>query len=470
MNQIVKRFANWRGWPWRTFAIPGILFLITAIYALTHYYPFFYFDHWDLVPMIEARDAGQLKAGQVFALHGYHWHASGYVIMLALGIVTGHAQSAEVIVSLLLAGTAFFGVLKLLKRQIGVLESDVNWFVPTAIAALFIFSLDQSQNWLWGWQTAVFVHLVGVVWCIERLTRDVISWRDTVIAAGLAALAIYGFGTGWALIPIGFAILAARKRVLAAERWHNLAVWSVFSALVLWHMSLAMNAQALASTAAASVEQSAPFYAYGLYAMNYVANAVTRFSPDIALAIFLLSAGAALWCMRQFLQGSAATPLKLAPALSLMAYAVGAGLLTSLGRLDGFGPDTAFLGRYITFANLYWLGLIGLVFAVRGGVPKKARRGIGIGIGVLCVMKLGTIGNVVGSGAPHAVQVRQSIATVRACYPNHTKEDLTGLFAPSQMKRAGHALAYLHDNRLSAFASPPASDIQCAPASPQDPA
>ena len=141
-----------------------------------------------------------------------------------------------------------------------------------------------------------------------------------------------------------------------------------------------------------------------------------------------------------------------------MAYGIGAGLLTSLGRLDEFGPDTAFLGRYITFANLYWVGLIGLVFAARAHAGKNGRRGLTFYLGLLIAMKLGTIGNVVSSAVPHAIEVREASAALKACYPNVAESDLSMFFAPTQMARARPHLDYLKERQLSVFAAVGAGD------------
>jgi len=155
---------------WRCFILPALCFVVTLIYTLTLYHPVFYYDQWDLIPMMEAVDAGRLEAGRLFTLHGSHWHATGYVVMLALGKYTGFAQGGEVVANLIFALIAFWGAVILLSRQVRALSDTLSVFAPIAIVGLFMFSLDQSQNWLWGWQTAVFAHLVGVVWCLEALT------------------------------------------------------------------------------------------------------------------------------------------------------------------------------------------------------------------------------------------------------------------------------------------------------------
>lgn len=446
------------------FSLPAACFLVTAIYTLMFYFPLFYFDHWDLLGMVQAIDTGNLTTQHVFKLHGLHWHASGYFLMLLLGEITGYSQLAEVLMSLGLAFIAFLGALKLVKRQINIGSYVPNWTVPTAITALFVFSLDQSQNWLLGWQITVFAHLVGVVWCIEILTRQTLSWRSTSAACVMAAVAIYGFATGWALIPIGFGVLIARKIFYPGEAWKSLAVWALFSVLILWHMILAMAAEAIAQSAAATTGGlENPFYAYGIYALNYVASPVTRFSSDISLFVFVLSGAVALYCIRLVWRSNAISPLKFAPALALMAYAIGAGLLTSFGRLDNFGHGTAFLGRYITFGNMYWLGFMALLFAALQNATGTGRRGIFLALGLLCVLKVATIGNVVGSAVPHAKQVHASVAKVRACYPNLSQEDLAGVFGPSQFARARGQLKYVHDNKLSAFAKSPEPNIVCSP-------
>ena len=447
--------GGFAGWDKKHFIIPALLFGATVIYAVTYYYPVFYFDHWDLLPMIIAADEERLGAGQVFALHGSHWHATGYIIMLALGKFTGHAHLADVMANLVMALIAFGGVAVLVRRQVQAFSPRASLFVPVAILALFVFSLDQSQNWLWGWQTAVFGHLIGVVWCLEALTRHDLRLRGILFACITAAMAIYGFATGWALLPIGFAVLLLRRITRRDQGWVNLAIWTGFTALMLWHFKLALAARGGAELVAASSLPgfSEPVYMYAIYAMNYVANAVTRFSPDIALPVFLISGGVALWCLFSLSRKDDFSFANVTPALALMAYGIGAGLLTSLGRLDEFGPDTAFLGRYITFANLYWVGLISLVFAARAHVGKNGWRGIAYYLKLLVAMKLGAIGNVVSSAVPHATEVREASTALQACYPNVPDYELEMFFAPTQMRRARSHLDYLKERRLSVFAS-----------------
>lgn len=433
-------------------AVPALAFLGVLIYTLLYYYPVFYFDHWDLMPMAEAAGRETLEPGRVFRLHGFHWHASGYVLMLALGTFTGFSHLAEVLTSLGLAVLAFWGLTRLMRRQVRAFARDVSLFWPLAFAGVFLFSLDQSQNWLWGWQVAVFANLVGVIWCIEALTRARHSLQNSVLACSAAAFAIYGFATGWALLPIGLGLLGMQGAWRTRSGRVALVLWTLLSAGLLWHLTLALTGpgEALAGEVSAGGLAS-PASAYGLYAMNYIASAVTRFSPDIALPVFVISAGIFMCCLIIVYRKNRTFLLKLGPALALMAYAVGAGLLTAFGRLDHVGADTAFLGRYITFSNLYWLGLVALVFAVWPLVGARVRTGLAGYVGLLMLMKLGTIGNVVSSAQPHALEVRAAAGHIRACYPELDKEVLAKLFAPSQMGRAEHNLSYLYANNYSLF-------------------
>ncbi|MHA7901108.1 MAG: hypothetical protein ACX94B_14690 [Henriciella sp.] len=281
-------------------AIPVLLcFAAAALYALTLYYPLPRYDHWHLVTLLQASDAQTLAAADLFQLHGCHWHASGYGVMLLSAYVTGLSHWAEVTASLGFAALGYIGLARILARQCSMLSTEKQLSGLLILAAFFLFSIDQTENWLWGWQVAVFTSLCGAIWCLERLTGPVVTPLHVLIAALCAALAIYGFATGWPLIPIGFAILISRR---AHRTWHGalgLLIWTLFSALILWHFFLARGASGTCLAASTGAEPVSPLdFDLLLYAMNYVASPVARFSSEIAVPVFLIASAVAVWAIR----------------------------------------------------------------------------------------------------------------------------------------------------------------------------
>nr|WP_180529220.1 hypothetical protein [Staphylococcus haemolyticus] len=50
----------------------------------------------------------------------------------------------------------------------------------------------------------------------------------------------------------------------------------------------------------------------------------------------------------------------LRPWLALMLFGIGCALLTALGRAGEYGPDHAFVTRYVSFSSLFRFGRTGL--------------------------------------------------------------------------------------------------------------
>lgn len=187
------------------------LFTITLSFSLTFYYRAPYYDHWDIVPLFASQQAGSLAMGDLFALHGNHWHASGYAVMLGLAEVTGMRHWVECLASVPFAGIGFAALARLLDRSVAVWNVTQVRIWLFGIAAFFLFSLDQAGNWLWGWQVAVFINIAGTLWTIERLSAGPPNVTQTSVAALATMAAVYGFGTGWVLLPVGYALLMLQK-------------------------------------------------------------------------------------------------------------------------------------------------------------------------------------------------------------------------------------------------------------------
>jgi len=165
---------------------------VTLIFSLTYYYRAPYHDHWDIVPLFaQARD-GTLAFGDLFALHGYHWHASGYIVQLGLSQLTSMGHQAESAASVLIAAFGFIALARMLGRAanaLNVANGTRIWIY--AVSAFMLFSLDQAGNWLWGWQIAVFINVAGdirvpcVTWqkIIQRSSSGIQPYQCEICAS-----------------------------------------------------------------------------------------------------------------------------------------------------------------------------------------------------------------------------------------------------------------------------------------------
>ena len=437
---------------WKTIVGPAAFFFaIVFAYTIAFYYPFPRHDHWYVVTLMQASADQTLSFQDLFEIHGGHWHASGYVIMLLSAQLTGLSHLAEVLASLGLLLLGFVGLARILSFQAKQLAVSAPVIGLFAIAAFFLFSVDQSENLLWGWQVAVFASTCGAIWSIERLTVANLTPLNVFLAAICAAFSIYGFATGWALVPLGFILLLVRQAQSSPSGRIGLLIWTTFTLLILWHFYLAQAALSEPYTADAAPTGGAVEIVVQLltFAISYVTSPVVRFSTDIALPFFVVSMGILAWAVILLFRSKVNVLTKFLPVLALCGYAFGAGLVTGLGRVEQYVADTAFLGRYLTFGNFFWIGVISILFLARPLVAKLPRRVFTGFIILLCVMKLGTIGNVTQKTVPRALDIRAATVEMQNCYPEVSAETMLIFEAPIQ--DVGDRLKYISDNDLSAF-------------------
>jgi len=123
---------------------------------------------------------------------------------------------------------------------------------------------------------------------------------------------------------------------------------------------------------------------------------------------------------------------QLSPCLALMAYALGAGLLTALGRWELYGVKQAFVSRYITFGTLFWVAVFLLVMFAIAKTPSKTHRVTFGMLGLLFVLKIGNVPSVVQKSVRISHEVADAAQLVAETYPDVTPDQYSILHSPVQ--------------------------------------
>ncbi|MEO1324208.1 MAG: hypothetical protein AAFV59_14500 [Pseudomonadota bacterium] len=434
------------------------LFCLTVVlvFTMAYHYRAPFHDHWALIPYYGRMQDGTLPFQDVFALSGNHWHASGIFVMLGLSKLTAMGHWAEALASGLIAGLGFFALVRIIKRTIDGMTAPSLMAWAIGVTAFLYFSLDQAGNWLWGWQISVFLNVTGALWTIDRLSCGPPTLRNIMIAILAAAMSIYAFGAGWVLIPIGWGLLLIHGALKTRRGCLAFGLWSVFATLMLWHFSLALSASAQAYTASALPTLADPATVLGLlhYTINFIASPIVRFARDISIPITILALGVAVYSMSTLRRGVAKLDWRdLSPLLALAAYAIGAGLLTALGRWELYGVKQAFVSRYITFGTLFWIAvflLAMLAIAKTPGRPHRVMYGL---LGLLFVLKIGNIPSVVQKSVRISGEIAAAAELVAADYPDVTPDQYQVLHSPLQ--KIEPYLDTLAAHEVSLFANRP---------------
>ena len=449
---IVKSNTLAPRWLWnnqRYWAPAAIFFLITSAVSLLFYARVPVMDHWDIVPFYQSYVEGKLTLREVFALHGLHWHASGYIVMLALASVTRMAHFAEVLAMLFLSLLAFVAFAQIINRTAVAIGNTKYVAFACGVGALFFFSLDQADNYFWGWQVALFVTIAGALWCINLLSRNDLSHQQLFLAIFCAAVAIYGFAIGWVLLPIGFVLLLVHGGWQTARAKLHLMSWMVFAVLMLLHLSIAVQDAGLANGGTGSSTSGISLWQSMIFLFNFSVAPMVKFSEGLALPVLFATGW---YVIRAFFVGQKNIGIRLKNSSGLIAiamFSLGAGALTALGRATAFGAEQGFVARYISFGGLLWAAMLGFVLLSLSNFGSRERQ-IGLGLVVVLLgLKLGNIAHVANNSIEHAVIYNAVAETITQTYPDVSKEAIEVVAAPHQ--EVSDRMLVLYENRASLF-------------------
>ncbi|WP_411820570.1 hypothetical protein ABFZ85_04460 [Hyphococcus formosus] len=444
----------WRQNPWmHIYLFPLLFFIITAIFALSLHFEFPYMDHWDLVRIYERMEDGSLKWADLFELHGSHWHTSAYVVLLAIAKITGLNHDWEIVASLGFAFVGFIGLFRIIQRSTELLDAGNVFPWLLGVSALIWWSLDQSANWLWGWQVAVFINTAGAIWSINFLTQRHLTALATIGAGISATIAILAFGTGLALLPIGLAILLVRWSAKEFKLNKTLLCffgWVVFSGAVVWIYLGMPNGDPMTMDVENKVTGLEAVILHLTFITNYIASPVVRFASNLTIPLLVII-GVGLTLIARKTPIKAETIFPLLPFLAFIIYALGAASLTSFGRAAELGPDQAFVSRYISFGNFLWLGLVGLFFLTTKGLSQVTfpRHILPTLFALFVTLKIGNCVNVGNNYFEHKLERSESLRVIVTTAPQ-VDEDALSYFA-AEHQNIDNEIAFLKGHNMSLF-------------------
>jgi hypothetical protein len=312
------------------------------------------YDEWLWSPLVIAAHDGTLAPAQLWAQQNSHRSVLPTLIGLALAALTGWDTRAEALLSVALAIVCQGCLYALIARRYGR-ERALGPFV---LASVLLYSLAQSENFLWGFQFSwwlVDALVLGLVLALAGLpegARGAARFAAALLCAIAASFSmIFGFAAWVAGAAMLFAVPGRRSVVLRA-------VWLL--AALACMAAFFHGYQRPVDEHGWFLEDAAPWLdvpqftlavlgsPFGLYGGHIVA--------ELLGAVLCIAFVAAMLRSRR-------TGEETAPWLALFAYAVAVAALTALGR-TAYGLEGAVLSRYTTPATLAWIALGVLAFPV----------------------------------------------------------------------------------------------------------
>lgn len=379
------RANNWPGrWLWlRGFLLWGLALvpLVILVHEVGHYavdIPFW--DQWNFVPLLGRAFAGELNLSDLWQQHIEHRPVFPRLLMIGLARLSGYNIFFELGANIVIATAILILIISQFLRIAKTLERGFfPWTIP--IFSLLIYSLNQGENWLWGWQLQIFLNILAVVaGCLSFAeTGQRSTWLKLGSAMGAGGIAAYSFANGLLFWPLGLVALLIQPWRGQKQKWMAVMAWfagmaSVFLSYFYQFRFTSPSGQPWFYFLSHPAE-------YVCYVLQYLGAAVINYEKYALIfglvgLLFFITMSAALWRQgKNFFR-------PLLPFFLLGLYAIGCAGLTGIGRVS-FGPVQAMSYRYVTFSSLLWMAnfvyLFLLLQRVRKKTPKPLVRVVGQG-------------------------------------------------------------------------------------------
>ena len=199
----------------------------------------------------------------------------------------------------------------------------------------------------------------SVIFCIICLTAVTLDWKKYFLSLIALTVAVYSFGSGLVLIPLGALILSVRLFKRKHSKNLMLLIWTLISAiLVITYFSSFSSAS---SSSADDLVNLKPFGITVLYTCLYRQTFSSLFRLRLGMLISFFSVMSFTSFSLYIYFHRFAKFRSLLPFITLAVYSIGNAVITGLGR-GGAGFDKAIAPRYITISNLFWVGFLVISF------------------------------------------------------------------------------------------------------------
>jgi hypothetical protein len=353
------------------------LYLLIVVLTQTIDVPFA--DQWELVPLLARSYDGTLTLQALWGQHNEHRLLFPRLVMLILARLSGWNTHVEMLGSIALAAATLGVLLYQLRRTAQAVRMRWIWLAP--VLSLAIFSLNQAESWWGGWNLQIFLCVLAICAGIVLLAWPTAGWAALPLAIFCGFIASYSYSPGLLIWPVGLMLLALRMCPWTINAGWRLALWSIAGVLVTASFFYRYTWSPESASMVVAVRAPRP---YLLYAMTYLGAAPTRGAVEYLFGLLTgdaraicnlgdsdlcayvnraaIAAGVAGLLCFALLTWALVRAARLAlilPYLGLGAYALGAGIMTSLGRAS-YGNYQALAQRYATTATLFWVALVSL--------------------------------------------------------------------------------------------------------------
>ena len=351
-----------------------------------------YWDQWNFVPLLGKSLDWGVSLEDLWGLHNEHRLFFPRILMLGLAHLSAYNINCELALILFLAVGIFCLVLVQLRQTLKQLAiKGPVWVVP--VLSLLAFSLNQGENWVWGWQIQIFLNVLAVVAGIMLLVHPRLNWLKLIVALFCGIVATYSFATGLTYWFIGLLGLALASSVGTKTKRAMISFWLLTTGLVLLSYLVKFR-PGLSSGEPVLYFVSHPVEYLG-YIFKYLGAAIINYQ-EYALMFGMTGAAFFFWSFRAMTFKKRAWLSALLPFFLLGLYALASASMTGVGRV-GLGSEQAMSYRYVTFSNLLWFAnsvflYILIKFFLADVDKRKKRRFVMVILSAFCLSVLFLVG------------------------------------------------------------------------------
>ncbi len=340
------------------YPVLAIIPLLCLIYYVSEYMvdvPFW--DQWGYIPLLEKAYEGTVTFNDLWRQQLEQRPFFPRLIVIQLARLSKWKISYELTTNILLSIATFL----IITYQIRITNKFIKdrkpcWLIP--IISLIIFSLAQSEGWLWGWAMLFFLSVFAVTSGIVVLANFGSKWTGFCSAALLGILGTYSFGNGLLCWPIGLFILYFINYQDKKNKTLKLILWTATSILIIG--SYLYTYQTKPQQPSVLFCLSHPFQ-YLVYVLSYLGSPLFSYNLIGAMLLGLFGLIIFVFMIHNLIKYQNIKLQVLTPYIAMGFSSIGAALLTGIGRVR-FGPQQALSSRYITVSSLFWVSNIILLY------------------------------------------------------------------------------------------------------------
>jgi hypothetical protein len=308
-----------------------------------------FWDEWLLLPLIILREQGALSASDLIAAHNEHRPLFPRLLLLALAGLTRwnlwYECVANIVLGLVTLAPLFLWIHH--DRRLNALQRVVL-YVSTAVVFL---SLNQWENWMWGWQVQVFLTTAALTWGTFVLASNLTA-SAVPLAAGCGIVATFSFGNGllfWpATLPLAWFKWRRRPGVLAS--------WIGIATVTIAVYFRGLGGGGLYFIGPSTLDLLRTVHTASRMLGSALASDAHVIGPALVGLVGLVLVIPVAFGVIKDARGGDVTSLTWT---TILAFGLGSVLLIALGRV--LPVNQAIPSRYVGFANLHWMAIAALL-------------------------------------------------------------------------------------------------------------